>query len=65
MAVLLAKHPAVPQYDLTSCKMALSGAAPLTAEVLADFRKRLPGCEMGQAYGESQELHASEHSADI
>ncbi len=51
MIVLLCKHPAVPKYDLSSLRMLMSGAAPLTAELVKHLMARLPNCWIGQAYG--------------
>ncbi len=46
----LAKHPLVEQYDLSSLKQIISGAAPLGAE-LADAAARRVGTEVAQGYG--------------
>ncbi|EIW53371.1 amp dependent CoA ligase [Trametes versicolor FP-101664 SS1] len=51
MIVLLCKHPAVAKYDLSSLRMLMSGAAPLTAELMTQLMARLPNCWIGQAYG--------------
>ncbi|MEZ2387950.1 AMP-binding protein [bacterium RCC_150] len=50
IAVALAKHPLVDQYDLTSVRAALSGAAPLDGELGHAVARRL-GCVMLQGYG--------------
>ena len=39
--VLLAKHPRVSEYDLSSVKRILCGAAPLSAEIEDAVLKRL------------------------
>ncbi|MCO1579315.1 AMP-binding protein [Crossiella sp. SN42] len=50
VAVALAKHPMVEQYDLSAMKMLFSGAAPLDAELAGAVAKRL-GVEVRQGYG--------------
>jgi acyl-CoA synthetase (AMP-forming)/AMP-acid ligase II len=50
VAVALAKHPIVDQYDLSPMKMLFSGAAPLD-EDLADAVKKRIGCKVAQGYG--------------
>jgi acyl-CoA synthetase (AMP-forming)/AMP-acid ligase II len=50
IVVALAKHPLVDQYDLSSVRAALSGAAPLDGELGAAVARRL-GCTMLQGYG--------------
>lgn len=50
IAVALAKHPLIDQYDLTSVRAALSGAAPLDGELGRAVASRL-GCTMLQGYG--------------
>jgi acyl-CoA synthetase (AMP-forming)/AMP-acid ligase II len=50
IAVALAKHPLIDQYDLSSVRAALSGAAPLDGELGAAVARRL-GCTMLQGYG--------------
>jgi acyl-CoA synthetase (AMP-forming)/AMP-acid ligase II len=49
--VLLAKHPLIDQYDLTSLKTIVSGAAPLSAELGNEVQTRLPTCTIIQGYG--------------
>ncbi|KAI0672316.1 amp dependent CoA ligase [Trametes maxima] len=51
MVVLLCKHPAVKKYDLSSVRMLMSGAAPLSAELTHQLAALLPNCWIGQAYG--------------
>ena len=46
----LANHPAVEDYDLSSLRRILSGAAPLGGELLSRVQKRL-GCAFVQGYG--------------
>jgi acyl-CoA synthetase (AMP-forming)/AMP-acid ligase II len=50
VAVALAKHPIVDQYDLSAMKTLFSGAAPLDVELADAVRKRL-GCRVSQGYG--------------
>ncbi|MWB96984.1 AMP-binding protein [Agromyces seonyuensis] len=50
IAVALAKHPLVDQYDLSSVRAILSGAAPLDGELGAAVGRRLD-CVMLQGYG--------------
>jgi len=53
MALLLAKHPCVPEYDLSSLRMTNSGAAPLTRELQEAVFKRC-GIRIKQGYGLSE-----------
>lgn len=48
--IALAKHPMVDQFDLSSLKCTMSGAAPLGAQVSDALAKRL-GIESEQGYG--------------
>jgi acyl-CoA synthetase (AMP-forming)/AMP-acid ligase II len=50
IVVLLAKHPAIDKYDLTSVKWAFSGAAPLDADTARAASQRI-GCRLSQGYG--------------
>ena len=50
IVLALAKHPAVADFDLSSLRQVLSGAAPLGAEVAAEAADRI-GCEVVQGYG--------------
>ncbi len=50
IVVLLAKHPLVDSYDLSSITSVLSGAAPLSGELALEAGRRL-GCEVVQGYG--------------
>ena len=50
VAVALAKHPIVDQYDLSCIEVIFSGAAPLDAELGHAVAKRL-GCTVLQGYG--------------
>jgi acyl-CoA synthetase (AMP-forming)/AMP-acid ligase II len=50
VAVALAKHPIVDQYDLSCIDVIFSGAAPLDAELGNAVAKRL-GCRVLQGYG--------------
>ena len=53
IAVALAKHPIVEDYDLSSLAVVLSGAAPLDHE-LGDAVARRLGCRVVQGYGMSE-----------
>ena len=57
--LLLAKHPSIPKYDLSSLRMLNSGAAPLTKDLVEALykRTRIP---VKQAYGMT-ELSPSTH----
>lgn len=48
MVILLLKHQAAQNADLTSVQHVMVGAAPLDGGTLAAFRKRLPGVPIGQ-----------------
>ncbi|USX50502.1 4-coumarate--CoA ligase family protein [Lentzea sp. HUAS12] len=50
VAVALAKHPIVDDYDLSPLKAIFSGAAPLDVDLAAAVSKRL-GCRVSQGYG--------------
>ena len=50
VAVALAKHPLIDQYDLSCIDVVFSGAAPLDAELGHAVAKRL-GCRVLQGYG--------------
>ncbi len=50
IVLALAKHPMVDEYDLTSLRFMLSGAAPLDADLAVACSKRL-GCAVVQGYG--------------
>ena len=50
VAVALAKHPMVDDYDLSAIDILFSGAAPLDEELAGVVRKRL-GCKVRQGYG--------------
>ena len=50
IVVLLAKHPAIDKYDLSSVKSAFSGAAPLDADTARAASERI-GCRLSQGYG--------------
>ena len=50
VAIALAKHPLVDQFDLSSLKIIMSAAAPLGPEVAGAVGQRL-GCAVIQGYG--------------
>jgi acyl-CoA synthetase (AMP-forming)/AMP-acid ligase II len=53
VAVALAKHPLIDEYDLSSLNTVMSGAAPLDADLGRAVSKRL-GCRVVQGYGMSE-----------
>jgi len=53
VAVALAKHPLIDEYDLSSLNVVMSGAAPLDADLGHAVAKRL-GCRVVQGYGMSE-----------
>jgi acyl-CoA synthetase (AMP-forming)/AMP-acid ligase II len=63
IAVALAKHPAVDEYDLSSVVRICSGAAPLDAELGRAVARRL-GCEVVQGYGMTEMSPVSHHVPD-
>ena len=48
IVLAIAKNPIVEDYDLSSIKMVMSGAAPLGKELEDAFRARLPNAVLGQ-----------------
>lgn len=50
VAVGLAKHPLVEQYDLSSVRMVFSGAAPLDGQLAQAVAERI-NCQLKQGYG--------------
>nr|WP_090281435.1 4-coumarate--CoA ligase family protein [Mycolicibacterium komanii]CRL77816.1 acyl-CoA synthetase [Mycolicibacterium komanii] len=53
VAVALAKHPLIDEYDLSSLNVVMSGAAPLDADLGHAVAERL-GCRVVQGYGMSE-----------
>lgn len=51
IVLALAKHPMIDQYDLSSLRAVLSGAAPLGAEIQETATSRLPNGLVRQGYG--------------
>ncbi|KAI8339493.1 hypothetical protein BC941DRAFT_420640 [Chlamydoabsidia padenii] len=49
--LLLAKHPLIDQYDMSSLRVIISGAAPLSAELANEVHARLPHSTIIQGYG--------------
>jgi acyl-CoA synthetase (AMP-forming)/AMP-acid ligase II len=49
--LLLAKHPLIDQYDLTSLDIVICGAAPLGGDLSQQVKKRLPTMVVKQGYG--------------
>ncbi|QRV82002.1 AMP binding enzyme [Ceratobasidium sp. AG-Ba] len=51
--VLFCKHPATREYDLSHCRFAVVGAAPVSPELTAQFRQVMPNLSFGQGYDKS------------
>ncbi|KAI8391664.1 uncharacterized protein BYT42DRAFT_557645 [Radiomyces spectabilis] len=49
--LLLARHPLVLKYDLSSLRIVICGAAPLSAELGREVKARLPNASIKQGYG--------------
>ncbi|MGC1489685.1 MAG: AMP-binding protein, partial [Albidovulum sp.] len=66
VAIALAKHPMVDQFDLSCLRQVNSAAAPLGADLSAAVGERL-GCHTTQAYGMTELSPASHimHMADV
>ena len=63
IVVLLAKHPAIDKYDLSSVQRAFSGAAPLDADTAQAASDRV-GCRLSQGYGLTETSPVSHIVAD-
>jgi len=63
IVVLLAKHPAIDKYDLSSVTRAFSGAAPLDADTARAASDRI-GCRLSQGYGLTETSPVSHIVAD-
>ncbi|KAL2329244.1 hypothetical protein Fmac_022671 [Flemingia macrophylla] len=51
LVVALVKNPAVEDYDLSSIRIVMSGAAPLGQQLEEALQNRLPNAILGQGYG--------------
>lgn len=51
MALGLVRHPDVPKYDLTSVRLLVSAAAPLSESLQIEVQARLPKTTVTQGYG--------------
>ncbi|GAA5977934.1 hypothetical protein JCM10908_004167 [Rhodotorula pacifica] len=49
--ILMVKQDFVKEYDLSSMRYVMAGAAPLTEEVVTAFKGRFPDAIVGQGYG--------------
>ena len=49
--LFLAKHPLVLEYDLSSLRDIICGAAPLSENIIEQVKKRLPQVNIRQGYG--------------
>ncbi|KAI5477830.1 phospholipase A-2-activating protein [Pseudohyphozyma bogoriensis] len=54
IVVLLAKEKIVDNYDLSSLRFGMAGAAPLTEEIGKAIKKRIPHMSFGQGYGSTE-----------
>ncbi|GAA5795887.1 hypothetical protein HPULCUR_001249 [Helicostylum pulchrum] len=65
--LLLAKHPIVDNYDLSSLKVVICGAAPLSADLSQQTKRRLPTMIVKQDYGltETSPCAAIEPTDDV
>ncbi|EGN98047.1 hypothetical protein SERLA73DRAFT_169131 [Serpula lacrymans var. lacrymans S7.3] len=52
--VLLCKHPAVKDYDLSHVRYITSGAAPLSRELMERLVEIFPNAALGQSYGTTE-----------
>jgi len=64
----LAREPRLDDFDLSSVRVVISGAAPLAPEVAAELSARLGGCLVKQGYGMTElspggHMHAEDGSA--
>jgi acyl-CoA synthetase (AMP-forming)/AMP-acid ligase II len=59
----LARHPAVPDYDLSSLRVIMSGGAPLDGGLAAECERRL-GCLVKQGYGMTEFAGATHLAPD-
>jgi long-chain acyl-CoA synthetase len=50
MLSMLLREP-LEDYDLSELRYVASGAAPLAPEAIAEFTRRVPGCEIREGYG--------------
>lgn len=49
--VLLCKHPAMKNYDLSGVRVLICGAAPLSVSLVDQLVKIMPNAQIGQGYG--------------
>lgn len=49
--IVLVHSQNIDKFDISSLKTLMSGAAPLSEEVIAAFNKRVPSCNLTQGYG--------------
>ncbi|OAX36146.1 acetyl-CoA synthetase-like protein [Rhizopogon vinicolor AM-OR11-026] len=52
--IMLCKHPAVKDYDLSHVQYITSGAAPLSREVMEQLVQTFPNAAIGQSYGTTE-----------
>jgi acyl-CoA synthetase (AMP-forming)/AMP-acid ligase II len=63
LVLALATAPEVDEYDLSSLRLGICGAAPLDAEVAARATARI-GCPIGQGYGMTEASPGTHFTAD-
>jgi len=63
IVLALAKHPIVDDYDLSSLRHIMCGAAPMGAEITQEAEARV-GCQIGQGFGMT-ELSPVSHMAEL
>ncbi|KAM0755140.1 phenylacetyl-CoA ligase [Meredithblackwellia eburnea MCA 4105] len=51
MVIMMIKNPMVDEYDLSSLRMGMAGAAPLSSETTDALKKKFPKLTFGQGYG--------------
>ncbi|KAG2023019.1 phenylacetyl-CoA ligase [Coprinopsis cinerea AmutBmut pab1-1] len=63
--VLLCKHPEAKKYDLSHVKFCMSGAAPLSGELMKQVIQVLPNSVIGQGYGLTETFSVSSIDPDV
>jgi len=63
--VLLCKHPEVNKFNLSKVKFCMSGAAPLSGELVGHVSKVLPNSRVGQGYGLTETISVSSVDPDV
>ncbi|KAL5256200.1 hypothetical protein ACHWQZ_G011430 [Mnemiopsis leidyi] len=66
LLLFLAKHPVVSKFDISSLKYCVSGAAPLTKDLIDELTARHPhiiSCRQGYGMTETTAAHTAQHLA--